>query len=197
QLVALRQIGQCFGDARDSFHRAIEDAFGEPHHGLEIFRPHVALHQPPVRVAQITAKIERAIAVYAGVGFLDRVEHGANLPRCHGRVVQKVDELVEGALEIDIVLPQRVVCIDDEKLGRHLSDLGARRKGTSKTASTSTGTPSRLAGSNRHLARASAALRSRRLSIPCRISIASTWPSLRITANSRTVPSMRSIMVSR
>src|ERR1022692_4887793 len=113
-------------------------------------------------------------------------------------MVQERHKLLERALEVDVVFPERVVGIDDQILAVHGCGCGfgfgrgARWKGISKMASTSTATPSRSAGVNSHFASASCALRSRRSS-SCRSSaIPPTCPSFPITPNSRTVPSTRS-----
>src|SRR6266566_2377482 len=106
---------------------------------------------------------------------------------------QELDEFVEGSLEIDIVLPKRIVGVHDQVLGIHLAVRGARRKGISKMASTSMGTPWRVAGSNSHFASASAALRSRRSSRWRMSATESIDPFFRITAKSRTTPSTRSL----
>ena len=58
----------------------------------------------------------------------------------------------------------RVGTTCDQVLARHGVGRGARWKGISKSASTSTATPSRCAGANSHFASASCALRSRRSS---------------------------------
>src|ERR1035438_6944532 len=85
-------------------------------------------------------------------------------------MVQERHELLERALEVDVVFPERVVGIDDQILAVHGCGCafgfgrGARWKGISKMASTSTATPSRSAGVNSHFASASSALRSRRSS---------------------------------
>src|SRR5262245_9475536 len=105
---------------------------------------------------------------------------------------QKIDEVVEGAFKVNVVFPEGIVCIDDEVLSCHLVGRGARWKGISKTASTSTGAPLRNAGVNSHLASASCAVRSSRSSRWRSSEIMSTCPSLRMTAASRTTPSTRS-----
>src|ERR1035438_152932 len=113
-------------------------------------------------------------------------------------MIQERHELLERALEVDVVLPQCVVGIDDQILAVHGCGCGfgfgrgARWKGISKMASTSTATPSRSAGVNSHFASASCALRSRRSSSCRSNAIPPTCPSFPITPNSRTVPSTRS-----
>ena len=50
------------------------------------------------------------------VHTLDLVQRGANLLPRHRRVTEEVDEFLDRLLEIDVVLPKRVVAIDQEKL---------------------------------------------------------------------------------
>jgi hypothetical protein len=40
---------------------------------------------------------------------------------------QKFDELVEGSLEIDVVLPERVIGIDDQVLTHHFLEVSGAR----------------------------------------------------------------------
>src|SRR5205085_7551822 len=108
--------------------------------------------------------IGRAVAVNPGVGVFDLVEHGPDVDGRHGGVREKTGELLEGALEVDVVLPEGVVGVDDQVLF-HLP-RGRRRKGISITTSTSTGVPSRRAGSNCHFRSAAIALLSSRGSRP-------------------------------
>ncbi len=54
----------------------------------------------------------RALAV----DDLDLVQHPAHLNRRELGVRQKIAKIVEGALEVDIVLPQRVVGVHDQIL---------------------------------------------------------------------------------
>src|SRR5260370_41407268 len=96
-----------------------------------------------------------------GVGLLHVVQYVAHLSRPHRRMVQKRHKLFERALKVDVVFPQRVVGIDDQVLAVHWFSRGARWKGISKMASTSTGTPSRIAGPNSHFASAPVAPLSR------------------------------------
>src|SRR5262249_40510253 len=127
-------------------------------------------------------------AVNFGVHGFDIVEDIADFRWRELGVIEESYELVEGAFEVDVVFPERVVRVDDQVLRSHRRSLGARRKGTSKTASISTGSPARLAGEKCHLASASSAVASRRESRCFRSSTESTEPSLRMTAVRRTMP---------
>src|ERR1039458_4795515 len=136
----------------------------EAHH-----RPHISLadfplHRVRVALRQIPAEIQRAVPMDLGVGPLHLIQDVADLLRRHRRMIEERHKLLERALEVDVVLPQRVVGIDDQVLARHNFGRGARWKGISKMASTYTAMPSRRAGVNSHFASASCALRSRRSS---------------------------------
>jgi hypothetical protein len=52
---------------------------------------------------------------------LDIIQHSTNLIRREFVVIQERDKARDGALEIDIVLPKRVVGVDEEGLGRQAS----------------------------------------------------------------------------
>src|SRR5579883_869578 len=186
------EIAKRLLDSLDQLHRALQDLLGECRHRCQVLVANVALGQAPVALAQIAGKIERAVAVDARVGGLDLIQHVAHLGGSERRVIEELHELLEGTLEVDIVFPERVVGVDDQKLSGHLGVLGARRNGISKTASTASGAPLRSAGSNSHFARASMALASRRSSRWRSSRMPSTRPSRPITAPSRTMPSMPS-----
>ena len=63
----------------------------------------------------------QAIAVRHDAFPLDIVEHFTDLLRREFVMVQKRDELGDGPLEVDIVLPERVVGVDEEGLGGQAS----------------------------------------------------------------------------
>src|ERR1022692_2639946 len=142
QAMPASQIFEGFGNARDHFHGALEDAPGKRHHGVQVRRADGALRQVLVALLQVAGKVQGAVAVYAIVGLFDLIQYATHLWRRESGMVQESDKLLERALEVDIVLPERVVGVDQKELAGHRrGGLGARRKGTSNTASTSTGTP--------------------------------------------------------
>jgi hypothetical protein len=61
----------------------------------------------------------QAVAVSHDAFALDIVEHGAHLFGRKLVMIEKRDEAGDGALEVDVVLPQRVVGVDEEGLERH------------------------------------------------------------------------------
>ena len=50
------------------------------------------------------------------VHTLDLVECGAHLLARHRRVTEEIDEFLDRLLEVHVVLPERVVAIDQKKL---------------------------------------------------------------------------------
>src|SRR3954452_15377178 len=188
EVVAAGEIIERLGNALDHLHRAFQDLLGEPEDHPEIVLPDLALGEVPVALLEVAPEIGGAVAMELRVGGFHFVEDVANLVGPERGVIQVIDEVVEGALEVDVVFPERVVGVDDQELSVHWADLGASRKGISKTASTSTGSPPRRAGSNCHLARDSIALASSRSSRWRRSFTASMPPSLRMMAPRRTIP---------
>ena len=92
------------------------------------------LGQPLEAVVEAAEEHLRAVAVGRGVGPLDVEQQVAHGLRVEGGVVDPLDEVVDGALEEDVVLPERVVGVEDQVLafGRHGSSAAlstARRAG--------------------------------------------------------------------
>jgi hypothetical protein len=119
QLVPLRQIRQRLGHVLDHFHRLLEDRFREAHHRLQVVRRKGALGKLRIALAKIPAEVRRAIAVDLRVDALDVVQHIPHLLRRHRRMREEAGELIERALEVDVVFPERVVSVDDEVLACH------------------------------------------------------------------------------
>jgi len=119
QFVPLRQVRQGLRNILDDLHRLLQDGFGEAHDRLQIVRRERALGEPLVAFAQIPAEVGRPVAVDPGVDPFDVVEHVTDLRRRQRRVREILDELIERALEVDVVFPERVVGVDDEVLSRH------------------------------------------------------------------------------
>src|SRR5713226_1388023 len=160
-----RQILQRLRNALDHFHRAFEDPLREGHHPIQVAIANLVLAQAPIAFAEIAAEILRTVSVDLRIDDLDLIERLADLLRRHGGVRQEFGELIERLLEVDVVFPKGVVGVDDQVLS-HFFRGGRRRNGISITTSTSTGTPSRRAGSNSHFRSAVTALLSSRASMP-------------------------------
>ncbi len=62
----------------------------------------------------------QAVSVFHNAIALHVIEHFAHLLGRELVMIQERDEARDGALEIDVVLPQRVVGVDEESLGDKL-----------------------------------------------------------------------------
>src|SRR5215472_17123250 len=69
-------------------------------------------------VHQSVREAGEAVTVLDDAFAFDIVEHCANLLGCELVVVQEFDEAGDGTLEVDVVLPERVVGVDEERFGR-------------------------------------------------------------------------------
>ena len=62
-------------------------------------------------------KAVRTVAMLQDIFFLDRKQHVTHLLRRVMLVVEKADEVADGALKVDIVFPKRIVGVDQQRLG--------------------------------------------------------------------------------
>ena len=83
---------------------------------LDIGSLDFSLGQSLIGFAQVASKGGGAIAMDAAVEPLDFVEGGTHLLPAERRVREKVDEVLDGLLEVDVVFPQGVVAVDDQDL---------------------------------------------------------------------------------
>ena len=67
-----------------------------------------------VALRQVAPEIQRAVAVGLLIGEFDFIQHGADLLGAKRRVAEELDELLEGPLEVDVVLPEGVVGVEDQ-----------------------------------------------------------------------------------
>ena len=74
--------------------------------------------QPFKRIDQRMRETVQPVAVFHDAFALHVVEHFAHLLGRELVVIQKRDKARDRALEVDVVLPERVVGVDEEGLGR-------------------------------------------------------------------------------
>ncbi len=72
------------------------------------------------RIDQRVREAVQAVAVRDDAFALDVVEHFAHLLGRELVMIEKRNEARDGALEVDVVLPERVVGVDEEGLGQAL-----------------------------------------------------------------------------
>ena len=68
-------------------------------------------------IEQSVSEALEAVAVLDDAIALDVVENLANVLGSELVVIEEFDEASDGALEVDVVLPERVVGVDEESLG--------------------------------------------------------------------------------
>src|SRR4029077_2897917 len=94
----------------------MEDLLGEAHDHWQVQLADVAFYQLVIALRQVSCEISRSISVDLVIDRLDFVQHRPNLARRQAGVRQKIAKLVEGALEVDVVLPERIVGAEDKWL---------------------------------------------------------------------------------
>ena len=83
---------------------------------LEIVRPDLVLGQVLIGLLQVASEIFAAVAVDLRAGQFDLIQDFAHLRRAERRMAEKVDEVIEGALKVDVIFPKRVIGVEDQLL---------------------------------------------------------------------------------
>ena len=94
---------------------------------IEVIRVQLALGEALVGFAQVSGEGDGAVAVDPAVESLDLIQGGAHLFPAERRVVEKVDEVLDRLLEVNVVFPERVIAVEDQDRHRPLSiDMAGR-----------------------------------------------------------------------
>src|SRR5262249_45478443 len=116
QAVALGEIGKRFRDAIENFRRRAL----EVHHAIVNFRERFALGQMlgelHVGFFERTAEAAHAVAILPDIFALGFVENVANVGARESVGLDERDEIFDQVLEEDIVLPERVVGVDEQRV---------------------------------------------------------------------------------
>jgi hypothetical protein len=118
QPMALRQVLQRLQHFRQQLHRMIGDAMRKAIDLRVQLRRHRLRAQTFKRSDQRMRKAVQSVPVFHNALALHVVEHSAHLLGRKLVVIQKRDEARDRPLEINIVLPQRIVGVDEKGLGR-------------------------------------------------------------------------------
>src|SRR5437764_14783330 len=86
----------------------------------------MALRQVPEARGEIVCEVARPIAVDLRICYFDLIENGSYLICRHPRVGEVFVEAIKGFLEVDVVLPQSIISIENQKLALHVSLLPSR-----------------------------------------------------------------------
>src|SRR5713226_4873191 len=91
--------------------------FSESANLLDILILKVSFCKPTIGFDQAPGKIDRPIAHET----FHIIQNGAHLLRSESRVIEKRNEGMNSLLKIDVVLPKRIVCINQEMISHILS----------------------------------------------------------------------------
>ena len=90
-------------DPRNDLHRMMKQPFPKGHHTLQIPGQDLPFGQAAITLAQVAGEVQRTVAVQPGIGQLDLVQNGPDLPSGQGGVVQVVDKPGKRLLEVNVV----------------------------------------------------------------------------------------------
>ena len=116
QLMPRAQILEGFTDAVQELDIGIEDIHPEIEDFIELSLVDLPLGQSSICLDEIGGIALGAIAVGFQIGPLDLNDHMSHFFPAEGRVLQVVDEGIGGALEINVVVPERVIRVDENRL---------------------------------------------------------------------------------
>ncbi len=118
--MSLRQVLQGFRHFGQNFNRMIRNSVGKAVDlGVQLRRDRFNA-QALESVDQRMRETVQAITVFHDAFALHVIEHFAHLLGRELVVIQKRDEAGDGPLEVNVVLPERVVGVDEEGLGDKL-----------------------------------------------------------------------------
>ena len=116
EAVPIRQLGEGWLDIRQQFDLMVRDGLGEALNAAVLLVRHRRVGELLEAGNQRAAEAVQAVAVRQDGGVLNAVEMAANLIGSVDAVVEIRDEAGNRPLKVDVVLPQRVVGVDEEGL---------------------------------------------------------------------------------
>jgi hypothetical protein len=122
EAVAGGEFGEGRGYVGEEFDLLVGDGLGEALDALVLFGGDGVVGELFEAGDEGMTEAVEAVAVGGDGGVLDAVEMLAHLFGGVGAVVEVGDEGGDGSLEVDVVLPESVVCIDEEGLGSGAAD---------------------------------------------------------------------------
>ena len=94
------------------------DALGKIDHSREIIVVDIPLREVLVALPQTPRERRGAEPMLLEIDRLELIEDGAHLVAGHRGVSEKIEKLIDRLLEVDVVLPERVVAVEDQVLPR-------------------------------------------------------------------------------
>ena len=116
------EVGEGGGDVGEELDLLVGDGLGEAFDAAMLLFGEGHVGELLEAGDEGAAEAVQAVAVGEDGGVLDAVEVAANLFGGVDTVIEVGDEAGDGALEVDVVFPERVVGVDEQSL------VGARRK---------------------------------------------------------------------
>ena len=110
------QMLQRLRNSDNDFYRMLSDAKGECTDLLAQVQRESFHTQALESLAERVGKAVNAVSVRLDRFALDLIEASTNLLRREFAVIEKGNEICDGPLEVDVVLPERVICIDQQRL---------------------------------------------------------------------------------
>lgn len=114
--VAGGEFGESMSDHRQKFNLLVGNSLGEALNTLVFLGSNGSVGKLLEALDERVAEAVEAVAISVDTGMLDAVEMLANLFWSVDAVVQIRDEGGDRALEVNVVLPKSIVCIDKESL---------------------------------------------------------------------------------
>src|SRR5690348_4149224 len=112
QAVALRKILQRLANFGKKFDGMVLNCPGDTSHLLVQFRRHGNGAEALKGIDQRMGEAVQAVSMLDDAFALDLVEHFANLLGGEFMMIEERNEAGDGPLEVDVVLPERVVSVD-------------------------------------------------------------------------------------
>ena len=116
EVVPFTERKQRLFDSWNQLDLLFENALAKPHHVTDFRFVELALGKILVALPEGAGECTGAIPVNSRIRPLDLVERGARFGTGERRVVEEIEKLLDSPLEVDVVLPERVVRVDDEVL---------------------------------------------------------------------------------
>jgi hypothetical protein len=115
------EFGEGEGNIGQEFDLLIGDGLGEALNALVLFRGDGGVGELFEAGDERVAEAVEAVSVGVNGRVLDAVEMLTHLFGSVGTVVQVRDKSRNGPLKVDVVLPESIVCVDEECLGRGMT----------------------------------------------------------------------------
>src|SRR5579859_563502 len=123
-VIAAREVLERFGNAGDDLHRMLGDAEGKRADALAQLRREWLYAETLKGTAQRVGEAIEPVSMREDRFAFDLIEALAHLLRRELVMVQKGNEVGNRPLEVDVVLPERIIGVDEQRLRDSVLDAG-------------------------------------------------------------------------